>query len=155
MLAFWISCQKNLYSTLKFQGFEFSMKQVENTKRVNFNPGFIVRVIIGILFIFSLLKSYSVYKYYSGSRFVNKANHKLADGDLAAAYENYQKAVNIAPTIDSHRRNNALISMNAALAISKKENTDDSDSSQMAALINKAVNEGTAATIINPSNTCM
>jgi len=151
--AFWIAAQKNLYSTLKFQGFEFSMKQVENAKKVNFNPGFVVRIVVGILLLLATLKSYSLVNYYSGSYLVNKANRQLAEGDLASAYTTHQKAVSKVPYLDSNRRNNALIAMNAAIAISKKESTDDTDSSQMATLINKAVKEGTAATIINPDNT--
>jgi len=139
--AFWMAAQKNLYSTLKFQGFEFSMKQVEKSKRVDFNPGFVVRIAIFILFIFAAVKTYRLVNYYSSSYLVNKANRQLAEGDLASAYTTHQKAVNKEQYLDSSRRNNALIAMNAAIAISKKENTDDTDSYQMETLINKAVKE--------------
>jgi tetratricopeptide (TPR) repeat protein len=84
--------------------------------------------------------------------FLQRGNMQLAQSNITGAYEAYQQAKNYAPRIDFVRRNFSTINMQIAIALSNKTDLQPAEQDQVLKLINQAIREAKAASILDPYN---
>ncbi|HPS40582.1 MAG TPA: tetratricopeptide repeat protein [Candidatus Woesebacteria bacterium] len=81
-----------------------------------------------------------------------QSNVNINNNEIVKAYDNYNEAKNLAPTLDFIRRNNSLINLQIAIAMSNKTDITTAEQEQVLQLINQAITEAKAATVLGPTN---
>jgi predicted Zn-dependent protease len=68
------------------------------------------------------------------------------------AYNSHRNAKDLAPQVDFVRRSNSLINLQIAIALSNKADVTAAEQEQVLQLINQAITEAKAATVLEPEN---
>ncbi|HYD34831.1 MAG TPA: tetratricopeptide repeat protein [Vitreimonas sp.] len=93
---------------------------------------------------------YFVGRAYAASVAFYRASVALQNNDGAEGYRLQQQAVNLNPYISSYRNSYALTNLAIAAALSNKADLTAEERSQVAQLLQQAVREGRAATVLRP-----
>jgi hypothetical protein len=105
-----------------------------------------------ILLTLSSLALFVVAKTFTAYHLVYQSQVKVSENNAVKVYEEYGKAKNLTPKLDFIRRNNALINLDIAIAMSNKTDATAAEQEQILQLVNQAINEAKAATILDPLN---
>lgn len=145
LLVFWVGSEKDrltVYS-LNLKGLLSRIKPLANYSNL------IIKALIGLLVIGSFalwagiaLASYSSFLMYQATQ-ATSSNH------LIKAYNFQQQAIGLNPYLDTNRRRNAVTNLMIASALSQKADLTDDDRAQFAQLIQQAIREAKAATILD------
>lgn len=156
-LAFFVSSNRSQYKKMSFSVYhpsylegngEFNSDQAKLAKVKNY-------VLVGsnaALFVIFSLALYVSSRSLIAYNLLYQSNGNINNNDIVKAYDNYNQAKNLAPKLDFVRRNNALINLNIAIAISNKTDATTAEQEQVLQLINQAITEAKAATVLGPLN---
>jgi hypothetical protein len=105
----------------------------------------------------ALITIFGAMLYISGKSFVAynllyQSNVNVNNNDVIKAYNNYNQAKILAPKLDFIRRNNAIINLNIAIAMSNKTDATTTEQEQVLQLVNQSITEAKAATVLGPLN---
>ena len=84
--------------------------------------------------------------------YVFKSTQAIINNKLVDAYQLQQKAAQLNPYIDSTRRRYASTNLTIAIALSNKTDITETERGQVNQLIQQAIREARAASVINPNN---
>ena len=95
--------------------------------------------------------------YLSGKTFLAyhllyKSNDSVSKNEIAMAYGYHKQAKNLAPQLDFVRRSYSLINLQIAIALSNKADITPAEQEQVLQLVNQAIREAKAATVLDPAN---
>lgn len=95
--------------------------------------------------------------YFTGKTFVAyhllyKSNASVTKNEIAKAYDYHKQAKNLAPQLDFVRRSYSLINLQIAIALSNKADITPAEQEQVLQLVNQAIREAKAATVLDPAN---
>lgn len=156
-LAFFISANSSKYRKTNFgaghsnsleDASELNIDRIKLAKIKNYTL-LGSNIILFVAFIFAF--------YVSGKSFVTyyllyQSNVDISNNNIVKAYDDYNQAKNLSPRLDFVRRNNALIDLNIAIAMSNKTDATTADQDQVLQLVNQSITEAKAATILGPLN---
>jgi len=108
-----------------------------------------INVVLLCLFGFAF---YTSGKSFAAYQQLYQSNVNINNNEIVKAYDNYNQAKNLAPTLDFIRRNNSLINLQIAIALSNKTDITAAEQEQVLQLINQAITEAKAATVLGPTN---
>jgi cytochrome c-type biogenesis protein CcmH/NrfG len=91
-------------------------------------------------------------RYFIAANYIYQANVAFSNQDVAGAYAKWQQATQIAPRFDFIRRSYALVNLDIAIAMSNKTDATPAEQEQIAQLVNQAIREAKAATVLDPNN---
>lgn len=146
-LAYWSAEQKG--NNWIFEGFVITKGQ--NPRTIKAKAVIYTISVITLLGVFPAL--FIIGKNYLALYKIYRANAKMMSNEAVAVYDNLRQAVALSPYIDTTRRNYALVNMQIAIALSNKKDATDQEKEQVVQLVNQAIQEAKAATVINPNNT--
>ena len=156
-LAFFIASSTQQYQKFNFSGHHSS--NLENPYELNKDQVKLAQiknyVLVGvnlILIAISSLAFYAVGKSLVAYNSLYKSQALINENNVIKVYEEYGKAKNLAPKLDFIRRGNALINLDIAVAMSNKTDITATEQEQVLQLINQAINEAKAATVLDPLN---
>lgn len=81
-----------------------------------------------------------------------QSSQAASENRITVAYQKQQAARSLVPYSDALRRSYATMNLEIAVALSNKTNIDAAEQGQVLQLVNQAITEAKAATIINPYN---
>ncbi len=81
-----------------------------------------------------------------------KSNVSVTKNEIAKAYDYQKNAKILAPQIDFIRRSYSLTNLQIAIALSNKTNITPAEQEQVLQLVNQAIREAKAATVLDPQN---
>lgn len=81
-----------------------------------------------------------------------KSNASVTNNEIAKAYDYHKNAKILAPEIDMIRRSYSLINLQIAIALSNKADITPAEQEQVLQLVNQAIREAKAATVLDPAN---
>lgn len=98
------------------------------------------------------LATYVSAKTFIAYNLLYKSNASISRNEVAKAYDYQKRSKNLAPQIDFVRRSYALINLQIAMALSNKTDISPAEQEQVLQLVNQAIREAKAATVLDPSN---
>ena len=149
-LAFFINSHQDQYRKVSFnvqQTSDFSnhnklMKMRQNVF-VTSNLALFGLVVLGF---YVSIKTFIAY------HILYKINASVTKNEIAEAYDYHKDAKNFAPQIDMIRRSYSLINLQIAIALSNKADITPVEQEQVLQLVNQAIREAKAATVLDPYN---
>lgn len=150
-MAFVIASTKNKF--LDIQTFSMKMTSTDMFMRENHNrpqfakylAGFVGVVLTGVLL-------YGIGRSYLASNTIFRSLLAIQDNNAVQVYQLQQTATQLNPYMDSYRRRYALTNMQIAAALSNKTDLTEEEQTQMAQLIQQAIREARAATVLGPDD---
>lgn len=110
------------------------------------------KVLVAVLLVGLVSLTYFVGRSYAAQVLMNESSKAILDNDAVSAYQQQQAAVKLNPYLDQHRRRYAATNMLIAIAISNKVDMSESDQQQVTQLIQQAIREARAATLLDPGD---
>jgi len=149
-LAFWVAEEQKLYSSIELHPLEVKIaKAGEKEEKVSeYSKGFSY-FLAGIVVITVALLSAGLFRVYAGFSYLFLAERAAISNDAIGVYNNQQKAIAYDPYLASMRRSYAITNLQIATAISAQSNPTPEDTQQVTQLIQQAIREARAATLIN------
>jgi hypothetical protein len=156
-LAFFTNSNRNQYKKINFNVYHYA--DLENNSELNSDQAKLAKIknyfLIGgntILFLVFAMALYIGGKSFVAYHLLYQSNVNIKDNNIVKAYDNYNQAKNFAPKLDFVRRNNALINLNIAIAMSNKTDATTAEQEQVLQLVNQSITEAKAASILSPLN---
>ncbi|MEN8253248.1 MAG: tetratricopeptide repeat protein [Patescibacteria group bacterium] len=152
-LTFWVAEEQKKYSSIELHPLEVKIaKAGEKEEKVSeYSKGFSY-FLAGIVIISVLLLGTGLFRVYAGFTHLFLAEKAAANNNAIAIYNNQRQAIAYNPYLASMRRSYALTNLQIAAAISAQENPNPDDTKQVTQLIQQAIREARAATLINGSD---
>ncbi len=123
-----------------------------HTKKSQIQP--IASFVIGLVGVFIFFSTaYLVGRAYLASYYMFQSYTALQENDGVRVYDLQRNAISLNQYVDHYRRNYANTNMQIAIALSNKANASEEEQAQVAQLIQQAIREARAATVLNPINT--
>lgn len=149
-LAAYFACNQDHYSKLSFTvpgeaGFLPRNKWQKNKKYLFTAGNFLISLSIAVLF-------YQVGKTFAAYHLLYQSGASLERNDVVTAYQKHQQAKILAPHLDFIRQSYSLLNLQIAIALSNKADISPAEQEQVLQLVNQAITEAKAATILNPGN---
>ena len=149
-LAFYLAANINSFriKTFSFNNFFDPLNLRPNNKAnaYSFTFASALLIVISAFFTFELGRSYlAQVRLY-------QANSAVAAEDLNAAYTKQGQARNLANRSDFIRRSYAMSNLEIAIALSNKTDITPAEQEQVLQLVNQAITEAKAATLLEPQN---
>ncbi len=110
----------------------------------------IIMLLVGIAAL--VILAYMVVRAYLASYYYFSALKAASQNDVVKSYELQSQAVATNPYIDTYRRQFALTNMQIAAALSNKAETTEDEKNQISQLIQQAIREARAATVISEND---
>lgn len=156
-LSFFIALHLNQYKQVSFNADR--VIDLENDHELHKDRATLVKIknyvlVSGSALMFVLLSFafYIVAKSFVAYNSLYQSQVSVANKNITKAYTDYNKAKVLVPQLDFIRRNNALINLELAIAFSNKTDISAAEQEQVLQLVNQAINEAKAATVLGPSN---
>ena len=111
-----------------------------------FMAGNTIVILMATLILYSSTKSFVAYS------FLYRSSKSLNQNEIAKAYDYHKKARILAPQMPFIRRSYSLLNLQIAIALSNKADISTAEQEQVLQLVNQAINEAKAATILDPIN---
>lgn len=108
--------------------------------------------IAAILLVGAILLTYMVGRTYAAHFYMNESNKAAMQDDGVKVYELQQQAVRLNPYLDVFRRRYAYTNMVIAAALSNKADASEREKEQVSQLLQQAISEARAATILDPAD---
>jgi len=152
LLVFLIAANQKRFSLLRFQSIKLntnSTGRFEFLKRLFKKGDWLVKVTAILLIIIASGFAYGVGRAYVAQHLLYKADKALTEQNIVQSYDYQRRAVATNPYLDSLRRNYAQTNLQIAIALSNKVDITELEAQQITQLIEQAVGEGRAATILD------
>lgn len=105
-----------------------------------------------LLLIGIITLTYFVGRTYAAHVLMNESSKAVVQEDVVSAYQAQQRAVQLNPYLDTFRRRFAATNMLIAIAISNKVDATEEDQQQVGQLLQDAIREARAATLLDPTD---
>ena len=105
-----------------------------------------------LLLVAASLAFYVSAKTFIAYHLLYKASASVTKNEVAKAYDYQKNAKNLAPQLDFVRRSYSLTNLQIAIALSSKTDISVAEQEQVLQLVNQAIREAKAATILDPQN---
>ncbi len=105
-----------------------------------------------ILLALALLALLGVSRAFGAYYLLYQSNAKITQNEIATAYDYHVQAKALAPELDFVRRSSALVNLQIAIALSNKADLSPAEQDQVLQLVNQAIREARAATVLDPQN---
>ena len=149
-LAFFIASHQDQYKKVSFNVHHLSdflnRGRLTRIRKYIFLVSNVV-IIVGLFFGF-----YVSAKTFLAYHLLYKSNVSVTKNEIAKAYEYHRDAKILAPQIDMIRRSYSLINLQIAIALSNKAGITPAEQEQVLQLVNQAIREAKAATVLDPAN---
>ena len=99
-----------------------------------------------------ILGAYLSTKTFIAYHLLYQSNASITRNEIAKAYDYHKNAKILAPKIDMIRRSYSLINLQIAIALSNKADITPAEQEQVLQLVNQAIREAKAATVLDPGN---
>ncbi|MGD9129704.1 MAG: tetratricopeptide repeat protein [Candidatus Woesebacteria bacterium] len=151
-LAFWMANFRKQFPSLELEALNMTVSvkkqnQQDKTPSINNLMILIVNSLLGLALCFLLFLTARAYLSFHQLYLANKA---FLQNDAVKTYEEQAKAVSLNPYLDTTRREYALTNLKIATALSNKADLTEQETNQMLQLLQQAVREAKAATILDP-----
>jgi len=100
----------------------------------------------------AIFGSYHLVRAYRSQTLLLAADRAIQKSEAVGVYEQQQQAVNLNPYLDINRRAYALTNVMIAGALANKTDITDQEKEQINVLLQQAVREARAATVLDPSD---
>jgi tetratricopeptide (TPR) repeat protein len=100
-----------------------------------------------------LLGVYGVGRAYAASYYFFRSSYALQQNDAANTYEMQRRAAEMNPYMSVYRSNYALTNLAIATALANKQDITEQERNEVAQLVQQAIREARAATILRPEDT--
>lgn len=156
-LAFFIAIHSDQYKKINFDasstidsenGNEMQRDRAELIKTRNY----ILLSSNTVIFVVLIFAFYTVAKSFAAYNSLYQSQASITNKNITKAYADYNKAKILMPQFGFIRRNNSLINLELAIALSNKADISTTEQEQVMQLINQAINEAKAATVLEPLN---
>lgn len=149
-LSFWAASEQNRFSSIELHPLQVSIARAgEKEEKISeYSKAFGMVTATGIGLVL-LIVSFGLFRVYASYSYAFMAERQAVRGDAVGVYNNQRQAIAYNPYIDSLRRQYAITNLQIATAISAQENPSQEDSQQVTQLIQQAIREARAATLIN------
>ncbi|MBU1033396.1 hypothetical protein KKI22_00395 [Patescibacteria group bacterium] len=149
-LAFFINAYRDKYKKISFSVHSLTdllhRGKWTKTKNLAFIGG---NVAISLFAIFAL---YVIAKNFFAYHLLYKSSVSISKNQVADAYDYHKKAKLLAPQVAFIRRSYSLLNLQIAIALSNKADISPAEQEQVLQLVNQAIGEAKAATVLDPSN---
>jgi tetratricopeptide (TPR) repeat protein len=149
-LAFFIAANRDQYKQIDFKVHRLSDlinqgKWVKTRNYIFFGVNSLV--VVGLVYLSVVqARAFSAYHY------LYRGNDSIIKNEAALAYDYHMKAKDLAPQLDFIRRSNSTVNLQIAIALSNKADADQAEQEQVLQLVNQAIREAKAATVLDPAN---
>ena len=149
-LALFLSSNQDAYAKMIFKS-QSLLGSLTQRKADKFR--YYLFLISNVVFL-SLLgfASYFVGKTFVAYHLLYQSNAYVMKNDVVKAYDYHRRAKEMAFEIDSIRQSYALMNLEIAIALSNKADLKAAEQEQVLQLVNEAIREAKAATILDPYN---
>lgn len=131
----------------------FVSENRQQCKIINFNGHqYFFSIFNSFLILCVMFFAYTIARTFTAYHLLYQANASLLQNNASLAYDYHKKAKNLAPQIDYVRRNYSIINMQIAVALSNKADINAVEQEQILQLMNQAIKEAKAATVLDPQN---
>lgn len=149
-LAFLIASNKDQYKKVNFHVHRLSdllnrgkLVKIRNYIFLSSNILALIAISLGLYFSIRTFVAYHL---------LYKSNVSIGQNEVAKAYDYHKQAKMLAPEIDVIRRSYSLINLQIAIALSNKADITPAEQEQVLQLVNQAIREAKAATVLDPGN---
>lgn len=101
----------------------------------------------------ALVCAYGVGRAYTASYYFFRSSYALQQNDAANTYEMQRRAAEMNPYMSVYRSNYALTNLAIATALANKQDITEQETQEVAQLVQQAIREARAATILRPEDT--
>lgn len=149
-LALFISSHQNQFKKLNFNVHHLSdlLNQGKWTKARKYVFFGVTAVALLAITSFTITSAKAFYSYH----LLYRSNEEIIKNEAPTAYDFHKKAKEITPQLDFIRRSYAMLNLQIAVALSNKADLDPAEQEQVLQLINQAIREAKAATVLDPAN---
>lgn len=154
LLVFWVAANQNHFSLLRFRTVRWRLypAKLEFIKKLTKKGNWFVQISGVLLFLVAGGLIYGLGRAYAAYYYIYQADLELAAGRGVQVYENQRRAVTANPYLDNLRRDYALTNLQLAVALSNNLDLSEAERQQVTQLINQAIREGRAATLLDPND---
>lgn len=149
-LAFLIASNQDQYKKVNFHVHRLSdflnrgkLIKIRNYVFLSSNVLALVAISLGLYFSIRTFVAYHL---------LYQSNVSITKNEVAKAYDYHKQAKILAPEIDVIRRSYSLINLQIAIALSNKADITPAEQEQVLQLVNQAIREAKAATVLDPGN---
>ncbi len=149
-LAFLIASNQDQYKKVNFHAQRLTdflnrgkLLKIRNYVFISSNVLALIAISLGLYFAVKTFVAYHL---------LYQSNVSITKNEVAKAYDYHKKAKMLAPEIDVIRRSYSLINLQIAIALSNKADITPAEQEQVLQLVNQAIREAKAATVLDPSN---
>jgi len=108
--------------------------------------------VAGLLMATGVFATVGVFRAFAAYNLLYQSNASVNKNEIAKAYDYHKQAKALAPQLDFVRRSYALVNLQIAIAISNKADITPAEQDQVLQLVNQAIREARAATVLDPQN---
>ncbi len=147
-LSFLVKSDQDRYAKIEFNTHHFGEILYKNKWAKTQNYIFLSANIL--LISLASLTAYIGIKTFVAYHLLYKSSASINRNEIAKAYDYNKQAKNLAPKIDLVRRNYSLLNLQIAIALSNKTNITPAEQEQVLQLVNQAIREARATTVLDP-----
>lgn len=150
ILVFWISLEANRFADLEIYG--LTVRKVKNkavAHPVTNTAQVVLYVFVGVITLSVVGISYGLGRAFLAQWYVLKALEAIQANDAVGVYNFQQQAVQLNPYSDELRRQYASTNLTIASALAQKTDQTPEEAEQFSQLVQQAIREGQAATLID------
>ncbi len=149
-LAFFVAAHQGQYKKVNFSVHRLSdllnRDKLAKIRNYIFLASNVAFILAAALLVFISAKTFIAYN------LLYRSNASVSRNEIAKAYDYQKTAKNLTPQLDFVRRSYSLINLQIAIALSNKANITPAEQEQVLQLVNQAIREAKAATVLDPSN---
>jgi tetratricopeptide (TPR) repeat protein len=157
-LAILVGSEKHKHSVVKLHPLSVKIttqlssdqEVLGSAKKAKLFSPFSAVVVVLIVGLVSL--AYFAGRTYAAQVLMNESSKAVARNDVLGTYQKQQAAVRLNPYLDALRRRYAATNMLIAIAVSNKVDATQEDQNQVGQLLQQAIREARAATILDPGD---
>lgn len=157
-LAILIASERQKHSIVRLHPLSVKISSQLNSDKDVLNPKNTARLVspfgavVALLLIGLVTLAYFTGRTYAAHVLMNESSKAVAREDVVGTYEKQQQAVQLNPYLDVLRRRYAATNMLIAIAISNKTDATEADQEQVGQLLQQAIREARAATLLDPGD---
>lgn len=157
-LAILIASEKHKHSIVKLNPLSIKISNQLNSDQDVLNSRNTSKLVspfgavAAVLLIGLIALAYFTGRTYAAHVLMNESSKAVAREDVVGTYEKQQAAVQLNPYLDVLRRRYAATNMLIAIAVSNKADATEADQEQVGQLLQQAIREARAATLLDPGD---
>jgi tetratricopeptide (TPR) repeat protein len=153
LLTLWANMEADRFSELEIYGLTLRVVKKRNFAHPLSNNAklvlYVFNVLVGLLLIGA---AYGATRAYAAQVQLFRSTRAAQNNDAVSVYNLQQSAVQLNPFLDTIRRSYGLTNLTIAAALAQKAERTPEETQQFSQLVQQAIREGKAATILDPSD---